>query len=103
MARSPKTSASLPSSSQTGVPAQAGIHLSTDRATDEGVPAFAGTRVEVLERAVAFDLGAVHDAPCRRVEGVAPVHHAAIVPQNQIAGPPLLIPGEFGLGSVLPQ
>src|SRR5437588_12413548 len=43
-----------------------------------------------LERPVALDLGAMHDAPGRRIEGVAPVHHAAIVPQDQIADPPLL-------------
>src|SRR5712691_4733656 len=44
---------------------------------------------------VALDLGAVHDPPAVRVKGVAPVHGAAIVPQNEIANAPRVLPGEF--------
>src|SRR3984957_9392137 len=54
-------------------------------------------------RPITLYLGAVHDAARRSVERIAPVHHAAIVPQDQIAGSPLLIPGEFVARRVLPQ
>src|SRR5690348_8080914 len=44
---------------------------------------------------LALDLGAVHDSPAVRVKGIAPVHGASIVPQNEIADPPDVLPGEF--------
>src|SRR5581483_11143134 len=44
---------------------------------------------------VALDLSAMHDAPAVRVEGIAPVHGAAVVPQNEVADAPDMLPGEF--------
>src|SRR5258706_5002516 len=45
----------------------------------------------------ALDLGAVHDAPRLLVEGIAPVHGRAVVPQHQVADPPAVFVGELGL------
>src|SRR5215204_1345997 len=45
----------------------------------------------------------MHQAAGGRVEGVAAVHRAAIVPPHEIADPPVLAPGEFLLAGVLPQ
>src|SRR5436305_8635685 len=95
-------------------PPRAGIHLSVTRATARCSPAHAKAGMTILDRifelptagskrAVALDLGAVHDPPGCRVEGVAPVHDAAIVPQDQVARAPLLVPGEFVLGRICPQ
>ena len=44
---------------------------------------------------LALDLGAVHDPARIRVERVASVHGAAIVPQDEIADAPDVLPGEF--------
>ena len=44
---------------------------------------------------VAFDLGAVHNPPAIWVKAVAPMHRAAIVPQNEIANAPDMLPSEF--------
>src|SRR5207342_507469 len=44
---------------------------------------------------LALDLGAVHDPPALRIERVAPVHGAAIVPQHETADTPDMLPGEF--------
>ena len=44
---------------------------------------------------VAFDLGAMHNPPAIWVKGVAPMHRAAIVPQNEIANAPDMLPNEF--------
>jgi sodium-dependent dicarboxylate transporter 2/3/5 len=49
---------------------------------------------QYVERKLSLDLGAVHDAPRARIERVAPVHHAAVVPQDEIAGAPLVAPGQ---------
>src|SRR5262245_43265139 len=49
---------------------------------------------QYVERKLSLDLGAVHDAPRSRIEGVAPVHDAAVVPQHEIAGAPLVTPGQ---------
>ena len=58
-------------------------------------PLKGGEGFPTLNRPGAFELGAVHQAAGRGVEGVAAVHRAAIVPPHQIAGLPLLGPGEF--------
>jgi sodium-dependent dicarboxylate transporter 2/3/5 len=47
---------------------------------------------QYVSRALAFDLRAMHDAPRTGVERVAAVHDAAVVPQHQIAGAPLVAP-----------
>src|SRR5262245_17866445 len=51
----------------------------------------------------ALDLGAMHDPARIRVEGVAPVHSAAVVPEHEIAHPPDVFPGEFASADELPQ
>src|SRR5260370_39488415 len=51
----------------------------------------------------ALDLGAVHDAPGSRVEGIAAVHRAAVVPQNEVADPPAIVPGQLLAGRVRPN
>src|SRR5262245_19802678 len=45
----------------------------------------------------------MHEAPQALVEGVATMHDATIVPQHEVAGPPLLIPGEALLSGVCPN
>ncbi len=51
---------------------------------------------------LADDLRAVHQAAQALVEGVAAMHDAAVVPQHQVAGAPLLVPGEVLLGGMGP-
>src|ERR1041384_3565379 len=68
------------------------------RGAGEGLLALSG-----LHRAGALELGAVHQAAGRGIEGVAAVHRAAIVPPDEVARLPILPPGEFLLGRVLPQ
>src|SRR5262245_18814754 len=51
----------------------------------------------------AFDLGAMHDAPRIRIEGIAPVQHREIVPHEQIANLPFMIHGEPLLCGMCPQ
>ena len=56
---------------------------------------------QLASRALAFDLGAVHDAPRSRIEPVATVHDAAIVPQHQVADAPAMPPRQrIGRGGV---
>src|SRR5262245_41305768 len=43
----------------------------------------------------ALDLGAVHDAARIRVERIAPVHGAAIIPHDEIADAPDVLPCKF--------
>jgi sodium-dependent dicarboxylate transporter 2/3/5 len=49
---------------------------------------------QYVERKLTLDLGAVHDSPRSRIERVAAVHDAAVVPQDEIAGAPLVTPGQ---------
>src|SRR5690349_6469091 len=56
-----------------------------------------------LNRAGAFELGAVHQAAGRGIERVAAVNRAAIVPPDEVARLPILPPSEFPLGRVLPE
>jgi solute carrier family 13 (sodium-dependent dicarboxylate transporter), member 2/3/5 len=58
---------------------------------------------QYVERALSLDLGAVHDAPRSRIERVAPVHDAAVVPQDEIASAPLVTPGQRIDGRRLPD
>src|SRR5262245_55046061 len=44
---------------------------------------------------LALDLGAVHDAARIRVERIAPVHGAAIIPHDEIADAPDVLPCKF--------
>jgi hypothetical protein len=52
---------------------------------------------------INFDLRPVHQPPGIWVEFVAAVHDAAVVPQYEVADPPLLVPGQLGAGGVRPQ
>src|SRR5712691_6548844 len=56
-----------------------------------------------LNRPCALELCSVHQAATPWVEGVAPVHRAAIVPPYQIADPPFLAASEFFLDGVRPE
>ena len=58
---------------------------------------------QYVERKLSLDLGAVHDAPRSRIERVATVHDAAVVPQDEIAGAPLVTPGQRISGGRLPD
>lgn len=59
----------------------------------------AGT--QYLARSLSLDLRAVHDAPRPGVKRIAAVHHAAVVPQDQIARLPVVTPRQrIGRGSV---
>src|SRR6266540_2191380 len=59
-------------------------------------------RPERSHRAGALELGAVHQAAGRGVEGVAAVHRAAVVPPDEVADQPFLGPGEAILDHVGP-
>jgi len=48
---------------------------------------------QYVERMLSLDLRAVHDAPRSRIERVAAVHDAAVVPQDEVAGTPAVTPG----------
>ncbi|HEY3159130.1 MAG TPA: DASS family sodium-coupled anion symporter [Vicinamibacterales bacterium] len=62
---------------------------------------------QYVTRALSLDLGAVHDAPGARIERVAAVHDAAVVPEHQVAGAPLVAPrqriGSGGLPDAIEQ
>src|SRR6478672_5442356 len=52
---------------------------------------------------LAFDLGAMHDPPAGRIESVAPVHGAAVIPQNEIADAPSVLPCELRPSDEAPE
>ena len=52
---------------------------------------------------VAADLGPVQDAAVLAVEGIAPMHGAAVVPQHHIAEAPSMAPDEAGLRRMGPK
>src|SRR5882762_3656377 len=58
---------------------------------------------QYVARSLSLDLGAVHDAPGARVERVAAVHDAAVVPEHQVADPPLVAPRQGAGGGRLPD
>jgi len=58
---------------------------------------------QFVARSLSLDLGAVHDAPGARVERVAAVHDAAVVPEHQVADPPLVAPRQGAGGGRLPD
>ena len=69
--------------------------------TDRGRPTSLESEASTPES--RLDLGSVHDASRTRIECIAPVHRAAIVPDNQIASAPLVVPGKRIGGSVRPD
>ena len=58
---------------------------------------------QFVARSLSLDLGAVHDAPRAGVERIAAVHDAAVVPQHQVAGAPLVAPGQRVRGRDVPD
>ena len=58
---------------------------------------------QYVERTLAFDLGAMHDAPRARIERVAAMHDAPVVPEDEIAGAPLVAPAQRVGGGRLPD
>jgi sodium-dependent dicarboxylate transporter 2/3/5 len=58
---------------------------------------------QYVERMLSLDLRAVHDAAGPRIERVATVHDAAVVPQHEIAGTPAVAPGLRIGGGRLPD
>jgi hypothetical protein len=52
---------------------------------------------------LALDLGAVHDAARIRVERIAPMHGAAIIPHDEIADSPDVLPCKFWLINETPK
>src|SRR5262245_55651458 len=56
-------------------------------------PAACVAATQYVERMLSLDLRAVHDAPRSRIDRVAAVHDAAVVPQDEIAGAPAMTPG----------
>jgi len=58
---------------------------------------------QFVTRALSLDLGAMHDAPGARIERVAAVHDAAVVPEHQVAGAPLVAPRQRIGGGGLPD
>ena len=58
---------------------------------------------QYVARSLSLDLGAVHDAPRTGIERVAAVHDTAVVPQHEVAGAPLVAPGERVRGRDLPD
>src|SRR6201999_4475731 len=50
-----------------------------------------------------FDLRAMHDATFRRIEWIAPVHRATIVPQYEVADAPHVLPHQFFAVDVRPK
>jgi sodium-dependent dicarboxylate transporter 2/3/5 len=55
------------------------------------------------ERTLSLDLRAVHDTPAAGIERVAAVHDAAVVPEHQVAGAPLVTPRQRGVCGRLPD
>src|SRR5204862_3056330 len=52
---------------------------------------------------LALDLGAVHDAAAVRVECIAPMHGAAVVPHDEVTDAPHMLPCELRAIHKLPQ
>ena len=54
--------------------------------------AFCVGATQYVEGVLSLDLRAMHDAPRLLVEGVATMHHAPVVPEDEIADPPAVAP-----------
>src|SRR5579859_2116859 len=64
---------------------------------DTGAPYIARSRSRECSGGgplLALDLRAMHDPAAPRVESVAPMHGAAVVPEHEITHAPLVLPGE---------
>ena len=51
----------------------------------------------------ALDLGAVQDPPRGRVKGITPVHGTPVVPEDEVAYTPFVVPREFLTSCIGPQ
>ena len=58
---------------------------------------------QYVERALSLDLRTVHDTPRSGIEGIAAVHGAAVVPDDEIAGLPAVTPRQPISGCDLPD
>jgi sodium-dependent dicarboxylate transporter 2/3/5 len=76
--------------------AKAGILMTVAAAACVAATQYAG-------RTLALDLRAVHDAPRSRIERVASVHDAPVVPQDEVAGAPPVAPRQRIGGSHVPD
>jgi phosphate-selective porin len=76
--------------------AKAGILMTVAAAACVAATQYAG-------RTLALDLRAVHDAPRSGIERVAAVHDAAVVPQHEVAGAPLVAPRQRIGGGHVPD
>src|SRR6266550_1456146 len=76
--------------------AKAGILMTIAAAACVAATQYAG-------RTLALDLRAVHDAPRSWIERVAAVHDAPVVPQDEVAGAPLVTPGQRIGGGHVPD
>src|SRR5262249_35124370 len=56
-----------------------------------------------MDRPIAGALRPVHDAPCVGVEAITPMHHATVVPNNEIPHTPAMDPRKAHLASMGPQ
>lgn len=59
--------------------------------------------VRAVRRFVARALRSMHDASRIRIEGIAAVHEASVVPHDKVANLPLVLPREFRLACMRPK
>src|SRR5262245_47518368 len=86
LARTPDESGTAPREQQ--------AHTRAHHAVAFAPPRFTSSRWSRRPR-VALDLSAVHDAAAARIKRIAPMHGAAIVPEDEIAHPPHMLPGKL--------
>jgi solute carrier family 13 (sodium-dependent dicarboxylate transporter), member 2/3/5 len=58
---------------------------------------------QYVERMLSLDLGAVHDTPRPGIKRIATVHDAAVVPQYEVAGTPVMPPRQLIGGGDVPD
>jgi hypothetical protein len=63
-------------------------------------PSASGTGITVW--ALAFALDAMHDAPRSRIERIAMMHDAPVVPDEDVAAPPGVMPRDLGARRMRP-
>src|SRR5215475_12526328 len=67
-------------------------------------PGVSGRRVHGRHgRRLPLDLGPMHHAALRVVEGIAAMHGAAVVPEQEVADTPGVLVTEFRLRGVVPE
>src|SRR5205809_6100552 len=58
---------------------------------------------ESLRALCSLDLGSVHDSPRLIVERIASMHRGAVVPDDEIANLPDVLPGELRARDIAPE